>query len=114
MATSTQPTSEDYRESIENLAEEIESDLEETQDHYAIHEIIEVVANESDWTFNKEQSLMSIMASNTHPDTPEYCESWDTYVGQDDSCSEVVSAMAFTCVYDDVAGHLDSNTELLD
>lgn len=113
MAKASELTYTDYRESIELAAEEIVNELEEYDDYDNVHDAIHQMTESSDWIFTHGKNLMCVLLSDINPDNPDYTEGWNLYAGDCDSWSDAVSAMAFTCMYNDIADYLDRNTDLM-
>ena len=96
---------DDYRNTVEMSTDAVEEKLDDYPESYDdLHEVIWETVQDDRWCTQFALSLVTIMQSPQHPDSPDYCGPWTTYVDLqgDPSYGEVVNAMAYVCLYSDV------------
>lgn len=100
-------TYREYREQVELAAEvALEAMNEYPEDWDSIDEAVRYAIRGDQLFSDYGYKLMTVLLSDTSPDSPDYCEPWDAYVdlSGEPSWSEAVSQMAWVCYYSDTYG----------
>jgi len=90
-------TREDYRDSIELMADEIEDNLGEYAD---ISNAVFEQVDSSRWVFITSKAMKALEYADNDP------EAWRGFVGPHETWQEVIQAMAFTAVRGDLYDEL--------
>lgn len=103
------PSEMTYRHYKENVILHAEVTLKQMEaypeDFDNLHDAVRQSIQGDPLVMNNGYQLMTILQSDTHPDTPDYCEPWAHYVdfsGNDTTASDCLTQMAYVCYYSDV------------